>query len=306
MATSPNYNWPEPDNTDLVKNGALAIRTLGNAIDTTMATMVPKSIVDAKGDLIAGTAADTTARLAVGNNGETLVADSSTATGLKWAPFPASGMTNPMTTTGDTIYSSSGSTPARLPIGSTGNVLTVAGGVPTWAAPAASGGYTLIATATPSGATGVSFTSISSSYKSLRVVFNAYHTATDRYWFFRLNNDAGSNYFMNGIDATSGSYGTNWNNTTGFGAGRTGAPINYSNNSSNGQYTYKGTFDIHNANEAATKLVSWQSSGMQSTTVSNSAIMNGTYTSNTVISQIDLVRDGTPTITGTFYLYGAK
>jgi len=48
----------------------------------------------------------------------------------------STGMTNPMTTTGDTIYSSSGSTPARLGIGSTGQVLTVAGGVPTWATPA--------------------------------------------------------------------------------------------------------------------------------------------------------------------------
>ncbi len=57
MATSPIYSWPEPDNTDLVKNGALAIRTLGNAIDTTMGTMVAKTIIDAKGDLIAGTAA---------------------------------------------------------------------------------------------------------------------------------------------------------------------------------------------------------------------------------------------------------
>lgn len=43
-------------------------------------------------------------------------------------------LTNPLTTTGDTIYSSSGSTAARLAIGSTGQVLTVAGGVPTWAA----------------------------------------------------------------------------------------------------------------------------------------------------------------------------
>jgi hypothetical protein len=84
MATSPIYNWPEPDNTDLVKNGALAIRTLGNAIDTTMATMVAKTIIDAKGDLIAGTAADTAQRLAVGSNGETLVADSSTSTGLRY------------------------------------------------------------------------------------------------------------------------------------------------------------------------------------------------------------------------------
>jgi hypothetical protein len=50
-----------------------------------MGTMVAKTVVDAKGDLIAATAADTVNRLAVGADGETLVADSSTATGLKWA-----------------------------------------------------------------------------------------------------------------------------------------------------------------------------------------------------------------------------
>jgi hypothetical protein len=33
MATSTNYGWSEPDDTSFVKNGALAIRTLGNAID---------------------------------------------------------------------------------------------------------------------------------------------------------------------------------------------------------------------------------------------------------------------------------
>ena len=44
-----------------------------------------------------------------------------------------SGMTNPLTTTGDTIYSSSGTTPARLGIGTNGQVLTVASGLPSWA-----------------------------------------------------------------------------------------------------------------------------------------------------------------------------
>lgn len=43
------------------------------------------------------------------------------------------------TTTGDLIYASSANNPARLGIGSTGNVLTVSGGVPTWAAPAGGG-----------------------------------------------------------------------------------------------------------------------------------------------------------------------
>jgi hypothetical protein len=36
MATSTNYGWAEPDNSSLVKNGAQDIRTLGNAIDTSV------------------------------------------------------------------------------------------------------------------------------------------------------------------------------------------------------------------------------------------------------------------------------
>jgi hypothetical protein len=44
-----------------------------------------------------------------------------------------------LTTTGDIYYASSANTPARLGIGSTGNVLTVASGVPSWAAPAGGG-----------------------------------------------------------------------------------------------------------------------------------------------------------------------
>jgi len=46
---------------------------------------------------------------------------------------------NTLTTTGDIYYASSANTPARLGIGSNGNVLTVASGVPSWAAPAGGG-----------------------------------------------------------------------------------------------------------------------------------------------------------------------
>jgi len=48
-------------------------------------TDIPKSVVDAKGDLVVGTAADTVGRLAVGTNGQYLQADSTAGTGLKWA-----------------------------------------------------------------------------------------------------------------------------------------------------------------------------------------------------------------------------
>jgi hypothetical protein len=50
-----------------------------------------RSIVDAKGDIIAATAADTVSRLAVGANNTVLTADSSTATGLKWASAAGGG-----------------------------------------------------------------------------------------------------------------------------------------------------------------------------------------------------------------------
>jgi hypothetical protein len=51
---------------------------------------IQETIIAAKGDLIAGTANDAPAVLTVGANDTVLVADSSTATGLKWAT-PASG-----------------------------------------------------------------------------------------------------------------------------------------------------------------------------------------------------------------------
>ena len=97
MATTTNYGWTTPNDTDLVKDGAAAIRTLGSSIDTTVfanaGAAVAKTIVDAKGDLIAATAADTVARLAVGANGTLLTADSTEATGLKWVAPSGGGMT---------------------------------------------------------------------------------------------------------------------------------------------------------------------------------------------------------------------
>jgi hypothetical protein len=62
-------------------------------------------------------------------------------TSSAWANLDTTGMTNPMTTTADIIYSSSGSTPARLGIGTVGQVLQVNSGAtaPEWAAPAAGG-----------------------------------------------------------------------------------------------------------------------------------------------------------------------
>ena len=84
--TTPNFGWSVPTSTDLVKDGATAIETLGDAIDAslldlkggttgqvlaknsntdmdfTWTAVDPLVILDAKGDLITATAADTPAR----------------------------------------------------------------------------------------------------------------------------------------------------------------------------------------------------------------------------------------------------
>ena len=247
MATTTNFGWTTPNDTDLVKDGAAAIRTLGSAIDTSMAELkggttgqilsktsntdmdftwiandqgditgitatspltgggtsgaitvgiqdgttaqkgavqlenstsststttaavpasvksaydlangaIAKTIVDAKGDIIAATAADTIARLAVGANDTVLTADSSTATGLKWAT-PASG-----------------------------------------------GGMTLLNSGSTSlsGVNSYTLSSISSSYTNLYVIIaDAYHTASygSNIWL-RFNGDTGTNYAFSGV-----------------------------------------------------------------------------------------------------------
>jgi hypothetical protein len=95
MPTTTNYGWTTPADTDLVKDGASAIRTLGTAIDTTVfnnaGAAIAKTIVDAKGDLIVASGSDAVARLAVGTNDYVLTADSGATNGVKWAALPPSG-----------------------------------------------------------------------------------------------------------------------------------------------------------------------------------------------------------------------
>jgi hypothetical protein len=111
--TTTNFGWDIPQSTDLVKDGATAIAALGQDIDTALvdlkggttgqvlakasntdldyswvttddANAIQNAIVNAKGDIIGASANDVPAITSVGNNGEMLLADSSTSTGLRW------------------------------------------------------------------------------------------------------------------------------------------------------------------------------------------------------------------------------
>jgi hypothetical protein len=77
----PGYVWDSTDNVWY----PIGTGPHTHADYITSGSAINPNIVDAKGDIIAATAADTVARLAVGSNNTVLTADSSTATGLKWA-----------------------------------------------------------------------------------------------------------------------------------------------------------------------------------------------------------------------------
>lgn len=112
-----NFGWQMPTSTDLVTSLPADFEVFGQAVDT--------SLADLKG----------------GTTGQVLAKASGTDMDFTWvAQDDSNAIQNALlTTTGDTIYASGASTPARLGIGTTGQVLTVSGGVPTWAAPASGG-----------------------------------------------------------------------------------------------------------------------------------------------------------------------
>lgn len=278
MATTPNFGWSTPDNTGLVKNGALDIRTLGNSIDASLldlkggttgqvltkasntdmdfswvadATGIPATIVDAKGDLIAATAADTVSRLAVGTNGQVLTADSTAATGIKWA------------------------------------------------SPASGGGMTVIASGSLSG-TSLNLTSISSSYKNLQLVL--------RDWFMGSSGNLTLN--LNGISATN-AY-TQINQTY------AGSATNSGGNFNDSYLTFASTraTDDNNSsvinimdytNTSSVKLISYQTSYFNSTGVytldQGSIVWRSTPAA---VNRIEIANTVGSFSGGTYILYGVN
>jgi hypothetical protein len=110
MATTTNYSWTTPDDTDLVKDGAAAIRTLGSSIDTTTKALNPSTTL---GDIeYRSSTANTNTRLALGTAGQVLQVNSG-ATAPEWATFSANGMT--LINTGGTTLTGGSVTISSIP-----------------------------------------------------------------------------------------------------------------------------------------------------------------------------------------------
>jgi len=154
MANTTNYNWETPDDTDLVKDGAAAIRTLGSSIDTTTKNLNPETTT---GDLAYRSAtANVKTRLPLGTAGQVLRVNSG-ATAPEWATTADQ---TPLTTKGDLFGFDTAD--ARIPIGTNGHVLTADSAQTLglkWAAPAGGGKVLQVVNATYSTVTSTTSTS---------------------------------------------------------------------------------------------------------------------------------------------------
>jgi hypothetical protein len=273
--TTPNFGWAVPTSTDLVKDGAVAIETLGDSIDASLVDLkggttgqvlakasntdmdfswvaqddsnaIQNSIVDAKGDLIAATANDTPARLAVGTNGQVLTADSTTATGLAWA------------------------------------------------AAASGGGMTLLASGSLSGSA-INLTSISGSYVDLVLYVRNFRPANDNVGLcFRFNNDSNARYWMGGA-VTGGSFSS--------------SQMEMTSGTDNGASDGLSIFEIPDyANATTWKIITSKpaTNNASTPTTVNYDSRNGVYNQTGAITQVNFFPFSGNFTSGSYALYGVK
>ena len=244
MATTTNYGWTTPNDTDLVKDGAAAIRTLGSSIDTTTKNL------------------------------------------------------NPETTAGDIAYrSATTNTNTRLAIGSTGQILTVAAGVPSWATPAGGGGYTELATGSLSGSD-LTLTSISGSYIDLRLYLSNIQVSTATNIKLQINGVTASTYAFNALTAVdAGVYRTQLSSNISTG------PYSFDSTGSNNTVAMEfRNYAVANALKTVHGVTGSFEDSNDALDVSNFV---GTVNSSAAITSLK-VFPASGTFTGSYKLYGVK
>jgi hypothetical protein len=337
--TTPNFGWPVPTSTDLVKDGATAIEALGDSIDAslldlkggTSGQVLAKNsntdmdfvwVTDAGGDITGVTATSpltgggTSGTVTLGilngttsNLGAVQLSDSTSSTSTTLAATA-----NAVKTTydlanaaiaksivdakGDLIAATAADTPARLGVGTNGQVLTADSAEATglkWAAPAA-GGMTVIASGTLSSAA-LSITSIPGTYNQLILVLTNMNRSSGAYDIdIRVNTDSGSNYAYVGTGVENNVVvNAKSNNSSSYVVNQVGFKI-----ATDGQ----ATITFSNYATAGTKIMSGVIGGFDNLANTKMTGFSSGFWNNT--AAITGISTGTTWTSGSYVLYGVK
>ena len=295
--TTTNFGWDIPQSTDLVKDGATAIAALGQDIDT--------SLLDLKG----GTTGQILSKASATDLDYTWIAnDAGDITGVTAGTGISGGgtsgtvtVTNSMataiTTAGDLIKGTGSGTFDRLGIGSTGQVLTVAAGAPSWATPGANQTWTLLnAGGTALSGSSTSISGISGKDQIYVHILQAQASSATTVQV-TLNADTASNYNSVGQ--------RHFISTTTPHAGTVSASLNsnFPLGITAGSENFSGGVMIFGAATTGIKMV--QVNGADGTTNGSGNTLTGFYQGTSAISSIEIKLGGGTWNAGTVYVYAA-
>mgnify|MGYP000959664760 FL=1 len=286
------FGWVMPNSADLVTDLPADFNVFGQGVDTSMQYLLGGTT----GQILSKTSGTNMAFTWINNDQGDITGVTAgtgiTGGGTSGAVTITNDMATTITTAGDLIKGTGSGTYNRLGIGSTGQVLTVASGAPSWATPASGGGMTLLSTTSLSGTT-TTISSIDQTYVNLYIVVKG----ADKAGAIRLN---GSSTLFGGVQTWV--LNTTITNT-GINAGE--LRINAGDGLSTG---YIGTQAITVFNYADT--VYWkpvtQWGGFTGASYNVPLSFIGVQKTATAISSLSIVSDAGSFTAGSVLIYGVK